>query len=342
MKALVITKPFDYAIQEIPVPEISQDELLIKVKASGICHSDYELISGKYIIPFDYPITPGHEWAGEIVQVGSKVINFQIGDRVTGECVIGCGGCPVCQSGQFTYCPTSDHFGFTINGADAEFLVAKPEWLHKLPEGVDYKSASLVEPFSVGYNAIYGIGGVDAGDCTVILGGGTIGLCTLAVAKAMGSKTILIEPLEYRRKIAEMLGADYTIDPKNEDAIQRVKELTGGWGADLVVEASGHSAALKQSLDLVKNSGRISYIGINIGQEIPVELGKIQIKGITAKGMIGSPFVWERTLAFMAQTKMDLSPISTHVFQLENAVEAFKFAGDPSNQFIKVTLVNES
>lgn len=339
MKAVVISNPNELSIKEIPIPEISSQQVLVKVRASGICHSDYELISGKYIIPFGYPITPGHEWAGEIVKVGSEVKTFKVGDRITGECVIGCGICPICQSGNFTYCPTADHFGFTINGGDAEYLVAKPEWLHKLPDGVDFKQGALVEPFSVGYNAIYALGGVDAGDWTVILGGGTIGLCALATAVAMGSKTILVEPLADRRQAAEKMGASVTIDPRSEDAIKRVFELTDGWGADLVVEASGNSQALKSSLDYARNSGRISYVGINIGQEIPVELGKIQIKGITAKGLIGSPYVWERALAFLANSGLDLSPIVTHEYPLGKAVEAFDFARD-INKCIKVHLIN--
>jgi L-iditol 2-dehydrogenase len=101
MKALVISGPNDYGYRDTDVPEIGPDEVLFRPRASGICHSDFELISGQYIVPFEYPVIPGHEWAGEVVEVGKNVKLFKPGDRVVGECVIGCGVCPICQSGNF-------------------------------------------------------------------------------------------------------------------------------------------------------------------------------------------------------------------------------------------------
>jgi len=342
MKAYVFEEKDKAVFKEIDIPAISDQEILVKVKANGICHSDYELLEGRYIIPFSYPIIPGHEWSGEIVETGKDVSTFKKGDRVVGECVIGCGVCKVCQEGNFTYCPTSDHFGFTIDGAVAEYLVAKPEWLHKFPDNVDWKTASMIEPFSVAYNGINGIGGCDASETVVVIGGGTIGLCAAACAKAMGARVITIEPHAYRRDIAKKLNVDYVIDPMKEDAEAVIKKLTGGFGADLVVEASGSSPGLKSSLDLVKNGGRVSYIGINIGNEIPVELGKIQIRGITAKGFIGSPYVWDKVVAFLSQSQLDLSPISTHQFPLMEAEKAYNFARDIiTNELVKVTLMNE-
>lgn len=344
MKAYVFEKPNVAVFKDIPKPTISDQEVLVKVKANGICHSDYELLEGKYIVPFTYPCVPGHEWAGEVVQVGKEVTTFQSGDRVVGECVIGCGSCKVCQEGQFTYCPTADHFGFTfgLNGAVAEYVVCKPAWLHKLADNVDWISASMIEPFSVSYNGINGIGGCDASETVVVLGGGTIGLGAVACAKAMGARVINIEPLEYRRKIAKKLNADFVLDPTSEDVVQVVKSLTDGYGADLVVEAAGSAATLKGSLDYVKNGGRVSFVGINIGNEIPVELGKFQIKGITAKGFVGSPYVWDKVITFLAQSKLDISPISTHQFPLMKAEEAYRFARDiKTNELVKVTLVAE-
>lgn len=342
MKAYVFEEKDKAVFKDIPIPAISDQEVLVKVKANGICHSDYELLEGRYIVPFTYPIIPGHEWSGEVAKVGRDVKNFKPGDRVVGECVIGCGACKVCQEGKFTYCPTADHFGFTIDGAVAEYLVARPEWLHKLQDNVDWITGSMIEPFSVAYFGIDGMGGCDASDTVVVLGGGTIGLCATACAKAMGARVINIEPLEYRREIAKRLNADYVLDPTAEDTIKAVKQLTDGYGADLVVEASGNAAALKSTLDYAKNSGRVSFVGINIGNEIPVELGKFQSKGITATGFIGSPYVWDKVVAFLSQSKLDISPISTHQFPLMKAEEAYAFARDiKANNLVKVTLVND-
>jgi L-iditol 2-dehydrogenase len=339
--AVVIEAPNDLKLKKISVPDIGRDEVLVKSRASGICHSDYELISGKYIIPFGYPVIPGHEWSGEIVAVGDDVRTFEIGDRVVGECVIGCGNCGLCKSGNFTNCPTADHFGFSINGADAEYFKAKPEWLHVLPDGVSFQAGSLVEPFTCGYYALDVNGGTNPSETVVVSGGGNIGLCSLAAAHGMGARTIMVEPMPHRREVAKKLGADFTVDPSRKDPIKAVLDLTDGKGADLVIEAAGAEKSLASVFDYARNNGRISMVGINIGNTIGVELGKIQIKGLQVKGCVGSPFVWERALAFLENSKVDLTPIQTHQFALEDAMQAFELASQRDKN-IKVVLLNES
>ena len=340
MKAFVITAPNDYGYQEFPDPAINDDEVLIKSRASGICHSDYELISGQYIIPFTYPVIPGHEWSGEVVEVGKNVSRFKPGDRVVGECVVGCGSCPICQSGNFTNCPTSDHFGFTINGAHAEYLKAKPEWLHKIPDSVSFKQAALIEPFSVAYHGIYANGGTDASETVAVLGGGPIGQAAVAAASAMGARVVLVEPLAHRQSVGLALGAAEVVNPLTTDVAEAVRSMTGGFGADLVIESAGVDASLASALDLPRNNGRISFIGINIGRKISVEFGKIQIRGLQIKGMVGSPYVWERCISFLAQSGKDISPIVTHEFKLDQVEDAFALASN-REQCIKVMVFND-
>ena len=139
MKALVFEAPERAVVSDLEPPAIGPDEVLVRSHAVGICHSDFELLAGHYIIPVSYPIIPGHEWAGEVVEVGSSVSGFSPGGRVVGECVVGPGG--------------RDHFGFSISGANAEYFRARAEWLHILPEGLSYTAGALVEPFSVAHNA---------------------------------------------------------------------------------------------------------------------------------------------------------------------------------------------
>src|SRR3954452_23200752 len=129
MKALVFQAPEHAVVTDIDAPEIGPDEVLVRSHSVGICHSDFELYEGRYIIPVEYPIIPGHEWAGEVVEVGSAVSGIRIGDAVVGECVVGPGG--------------RDHFGFSIDGADAELFRARGEWLHKLPEELDHRTGGL-------------------------------------------------------------------------------------------------------------------------------------------------------------------------------------------------------
>ena len=326
MKALVINKPGELLVKDLPRPVIGPDEVLVRMRAVGICHSDYELYSGKYIIPIDYPVTPGHEWSGEVVESGKAVAGIRAGDRVVGECVI--------ESGEEV-----DHFGFSIDGAYAQLFKARPEWLHKLPDGVSFETGALVEPFTCGYYAIEANGRTNGSETVVVSGGGNIGLCAAAAAHGMGARVILIDPLPLRRAAAAKIGADATIDPSTGGAVAEVLELTGGKGADLVIEASGHDSSLAAVFDYARTGGRVTFMGISIGRKVPVELGKIQSKSLVIKGTIGSPGVWPAALRFLAQTRLDLSPIQTHFFDLTNGVEAFEFGKNPSS-CIKVTLTN--
>jgi L-iditol 2-dehydrogenase len=220
------------------------------------------------------------------------------------------------------------HFGFSMNGANREFFAARPEWLHKLPDGVDDAKAALIEPFTCGYYAVMRNGGTNAAETVVISGGGTIGLVSAAAAIGMGARVIVVDPVPLRREIALRLGADGVIDPAAGHAVEAVAEMTKG-GADLVVEAAGHAASLANVFDYARPEGRVSMVGINIGQKFPVELGKIQIKDLTLRGCIGSPGVWPAAIRFLERTGIDLSPIQTHSFALRMPPRPMIWASKP-------------
>jgi L-iditol 2-dehydrogenase len=312
MKALRYTGPGKAEVAELPVPEIAGDEVLVAARAVGVCHSDIELLEGRYIIPFSYPLIPGHEWAGEVVRVGPGVSGFAPGDRVVGECVIG-----------------ADHFGFSISGAAAEFFVAKPSWLHKLPDELSWTMGALVEPFSVAYYALVRAGGVDASDTVAVLGAGPIGLAVAAASSAMGARTVVVEPSPQRREAAVKLGASDTVAPDG------AAEVLGGRGADVVVEASGRPAVMATALELVGFRGRVAYIGIDVGGVAPAKLGLIQSKELRITGSIGSPGVWPETLRLLARSRIDLSPLVTHRFTAEQATDALEVAHHPDASTIK-------
>ena len=322
MKALIFETPNKPIIADVPMPTIKDTEVMIKTRTVGICHSDYELLAGRYIIPISYPVTPGHEWCGEIVEVGKAVKNYKVGDRVVGECVV----------------KTSErlhHFGFSMDGADREFFNVNPDWLHKVPDEVDDLKASLIEPFTCGFYAVLRSGGTNASETVVVSGGGTIGLVTAAAALGMGARVIVADPIKTRRDIAIKLGAE-AIDPTNQGA-EQIKQLTGGHGADLVVECAGHAASLASVFDYVAQDGRISMVGINIGNQISSNLGLMQLKNLTIRGCIGSPGVWPAAIRFLGKTGIDLSPIQTHKFSLTDAVKGFELGQDPK-ACIKITL----
>jgi L-iditol 2-dehydrogenase len=323
MKALIFDEPKKLTVTEVQSPRIDDNEVMIRSSRVGICHSDYELLAGQYIIPISYPVTPGHEWVGEVVEVGGNVKGLRVGDRVVGECVI---NTP----------ERIHHFGFSMDGADREYFAASPEWLHKLPDAVDDAKGALIEPFTCGYYAVMRHGGVNASNTVVVSGGGTIGLVTAAAAIGMGARVIVIDPVGLRRDVALRLGADAVVDPGAVDPIAAVQELTRG-GADLVVECAGHASSLANVFEYARSEGAVSMVGINIGQKISLDLGKIQIRNLNVKGCIGSPGVWPAAIRFLERTGIDLSPIQTHHFPLDQAAAAFELGKNPQ-QAVKVTL----
>ena len=198
MKALVFEEPRRAVVRDLEMPSIAADEVLVRSRNVGICHSDFELYEGRYIIPVSYPIIPGHEWSGEVAEAGSGVTALIAGDRVVGECVVNNG---------------DDHFGFSISGADAEYFVAKASWLHRIPDELSFVQAAFVEPFSVAYSAAVAADGIDASDEVAVIGGGPIGLLCAMAAATMGGSVTLIEPQAHRRALGLEVGAKRAIDP---------------------------------------------------------------------------------------------------------------------------------
>jgi L-iditol 2-dehydrogenase len=324
LKALQFVGDARAQVTDLQIPRIAADEVLLAARAVGVCHSDIELLEGRYIIPFEYPVIPGHEWAGEIVEVGGDVRNLAVGDRVVGECVIG-----------------ADHFGFSISGAAAEFFVARPEWLHRLPESMSWTQGALVEPFSCGYYATLRADDLDAGDTVAVFGAGPIGLGVVAAAAAKGARVIVIEPAADRAALALRLGAEVQIDTIGADLVDAVLAATAGRGASVVVEATGNPAAMAAMLEVAAFRARLVNIGINVGGAAPAAMGLIQSKELQIRGIIGSPGVWARTLDFIARTGLDLSPMVTATLPLTDAVKAVELARHGRDQ-VKVHMVSEA
>lgn len=318
MKALVFEEPQSASVKELEVPAIAPDEVLVRSRNVGICHSDFELYEGRYIIPVSYPIIPGHEWSGEVAEIGGAVTTLRPGDRVVGECVVNNG---------------DDHFGFSISGADAEYFVAKASWLHRIPEELSFAYGAFVEPFSVAYNATVAAGGIDSSDSVAVIGGGPIGLlCTLAAA-TMGGTVTLIEPQAHRRALGLEVGAQQAIDPTEAPVVEQVD----GRGFDVVIEAAGVPAAMASAFPIAAHSARIVFVGIDIGGSASVEIGLIQSKALQVRGIIGSAGLWPRAIRFMAASGLDPTPLLTATFPLGDGRAALDAARDTSRN-VKVQI----
>ena len=322
MKALVFDEPRRAAVRDLETPSIGADEVLVRSRNVGICHSDFELYEGRYIIPVSYPIVPGHEWSGEVAEVGSGVKTLRPGDRVVGECVVNNG---------------DDHFGFSIGGADAEYFVAKASWLHHIPDELSFAQGAFVEPFSVAYHAAVAAGGIDASDQVAVIGGGPIGLlCTLAAA-TMGGSVTLIEPQAHRRSLGLELGAARALDPTAGALQEQAAETTGGRGFDVVIEAAGVPAAMASAFPLAALGARVVLVGIDVGGSAPVEIGLVQSKALQVRGIIGSAGLWPRTIRFMATSGLDPTPLLTATFPLGEGTAALDAARDTSRN-VKVQI----
>ena len=312
MKALVFEEPRRAAVRDLDVPAIAADEVLVRSRNVGICHSDFELYEGRYIIPVAYPIIPGHEWSGEVAEIGSAVTAFRPGDRVVGECVVNNG---------------ADHFGFSISGANAEYFVAKAAWLHRIPEELSFMQGAFVEPFSVAYNATVAAGGIDGSDSVAVIGGGPIGLLCALAAATMGGIVTLIEPQAHRRALGLEVGAREALDP-NETEDRHF---------DVVIEAAGAPSAMASAFPLAGHEGRIVFVGIDVGGSASVEIGLIQSKALQVRGIIGSAGMWPRTIRFMAASGIDPSPLLTATFPLADGTGALEAARDTSRN-VKVQI----
>ncbi len=327
MKALVFEAPQQAVVTDIDHPEIGPDDVLVRSHAVVICHSDFELYEGRYIIPVSYPIVPGHEWCGEVIETGSSVVGLSPGDAVVGECVVGPGG--------------RDHFGFSIDGADAEYFKARGEWLHKLPEDLSYTQGAMVEPFSVAYNATVCADGIDAADAVAVVGGGPIGLLCVMAAVANNAAVAIVEPQAARRDKALELGARVALDPTSPDFAEAAAEATNGRGFDVVIEAAGSPVAMSQALDIAGLGARVVYVGIDIGAKASAQLGLIQSKALRIRGLIGSVGLWPRVIRFIASGVIDPTAIVTATFPLQDAIAALDAARDTANN-IKVHLATSA
>ena len=345
-KLAFLYKPHDLRVEEVEILPIKPNQILVKPKACGICGSDVECFEGRskegrYDIG---PYTPGHEWGGEVVEVGEQVKYIKAGDKVTADCVMQCFVCRNCKEGLMpSACLNMREGGFRPDspGGMGEYLIIEEPYLHKIPDSWSYEEGAWVETFSIGYFGIWGNGGyVDASDDVAIFGAGPVGLSALMVAKTSNARTIMIEPLEYRRKIALQYGADVVVDPVNTNLKEEILRLTDGRGPSVVVEASGNDRAIASVFDIAGHSARIRLIGHSVGRKVPVEIGLTIWKTLSITGSGGTKNFAQRTIRFMdrIRDRFNITGLITHRFPFEKINEAFATAVKEKGKAIKVML----
>jgi L-iditol 2-dehydrogenase len=341
MRAAVLRGVHDLRLEELPDPRPGDNEALVRVKAAGVCGTDVHMWEGTNT-EGTFPFIPGHEWAGEVVEVGRKVKTFSAGDRVVAEVPTKCRICPNCKDGmEPNMCPDFELYGFSWEypGGMVEYTLAKEERLFKIPDNVSYEEGALVEAVSVAYHGVWGSGGGAAPhDRVVVFGAGPIGLFAMLTCKASGAPVIMVEPQAFRQRMALDLGADMVLDPTAGDVVEQVLDHTAGRGATLVLECSGSDGALGAVVDVVAKQGRIVLIGQSAGRKIPIEIGLAIFQATTIAGSSGSPYFFPRTLTFMSRHLVDLTRVVTHRFPLSDILEAFE-VGKGATDSAKILLL---
>lgn len=329
MKAVVITGPNEYGIQEVPVPKPGRGEVLVRIKACAICGSDPKIFSGGYkgMWPPAYPFIAGHEWSGEIVRIGEEVTGFKVGDRVAGEAHKGCGLCRACKGGFYNLCMNYGksetghrHYGFTYQGAYAEYNAYSVKAIARLPDNVSFNEGALVDTAGTSYHSVE-LAGVTPGGTSVIIGPGPIGLFTMMIARAMGSRTLMVGRRQ-RLQVASKMGADVIVDYEKEDPVSRINEITGGSGADEVFECAGSEVAIGQAVNIVRKGGKVALLGIYGSDSIPVPLKTVVLNQVSILGSRANPGTSERVITLMASGQINAKNLVTHEFPLEKIKEA--------------------
>lgn len=329
MKALVKFGMNDgeVEVRDVPEPVLAPGTVLVRAKAVGVCGSDIHMWRNKQSWDVALPVVLGHETAGVIAAVADDVEGWAVGDRVVCETAASiCGVCALCRTGRYNLCPKRQGYGATRDGAFGELLLAEPRVLHRIPENVTFEQAALTEPFAVAYNALVERAPVLPGDLVVIQGIGAIGALSLQMARLRGAGTTVVlgTPVdEARLAKARGMGADHTLDITTADAGELVRSLGDGFGADLVVEATGVSAALRQSLDLVRPFGSIVKIGWG-PQPLDFSLDPLVAKAVTLYGSFSHTWTtWERVLGLFSTGRLDTQSVLGGVYELEDWERAF-------------------
>jgi len=334
MRALVKFRRGDgfTELREVLKPKVESHYALVKVKAVGICGADIHFYRGRYDELLRPPVILGHEFSGVVVEVGSEVKGFAIGDRVTcethGEV---CGECYHCISGNYNLCPQRRGFGYQKDGAFAEYILVPSIRLHKLPDVISFEEGALTEPTSVVHHALAEKGQIKPGDIIVVTGPGPIGILSAQMARIQGAQKVIVTGLtadESRLELALKLGADVTINVEKEDAVEEVVKITGGLGCDVLVEASGEAQPKRDALEMVRKGGQILLVGHGSGK-MEIDLDQVTRKEISLIGTWSHTWKnWERSLKLIAAKRIDVGALITHRFPLADWKNAFKVVED--------------
>ena len=311
-------------LREVREPELRPGCVRVEVEACGICGTDLHILHDEY--PTNPPVILGHEMSGRVVEVAADVEGVNVGDRVTAyPPSYLCGQCRHCKAGRYYLCPHRRSFGSGVDGAMARYLVVPARNLFALPENVDFHMGAMTEPVACCVRGVLDHGQPRSGDVVVVSGPGPIGLFCAQIARLTGATVVVLGlPTDAPRlEIARKLGVDHVVDVTATDPLKLVRELTDGYGADVVIEAAGAEKSAQTCLELAASGGRYVQMGL-YGGPIRFDLTQATVREIVISGPFATqPTHWTRTLRLMEQGRLDPRPVITDVLPLEAWADGF-------------------
>lgn len=330
MKAIVITGPRAAELRAVPTDPMGPGDVLVRLLATGICGTDVEIFEGT--MPYftagmaRYPVIPGHEWVGEVVETGSAVTGFNPGDRVVGECSVGCMACATCRAGHYHRCAARTETGIlNRNGGFAEYVTFPAQFLHRIAASVPIECAAMVEPAAVAFNGVCRAG-VSPRDTVAVVGDGPIGLLVAMMARAFGAASVtMVGGTPHRLALARDLGADATIDINRTDDVAAALARASGGAPAVAIEATGNPVAVEAAVGAVATGGRIVLLGLFAGQRPKaLDLDRVVIGEIDLRGALGSPGVWPDVIRLIETGRIDPRPLVSGTLALPRFVEGIE------------------
>ncbi len=338
MRAIVAYAPGDYRLETVPVPRAGPDDIIIEVEACGICAGDIKAFvgaesfwgGGGQAAYIKAPMIPGHEFVGIAVEIGENVAaagEFKLGDRLISEQIVPCEKCRFCKRGQYWMCERHDVYGFqnNVNGAMAKYMrFPKESRTHHVPKNLPLEQAMLIEPYACSVHAV-DRANIQLEDVVVLAGAGTLGLGMVGAARLKNpSKLIVLDTKPERLQMAKDFGADLVMNPLEEDVVQRVKDLTDGYGCDVYIEATGHPTSVVQGLSMIRKLGRFVEFSV-FSQDVTVDWSIISDrKELDVLGSHLGPYCYPLTIAAIADGRLPTAGVVTHTLALEDFDTGFQ------------------
>lgn len=335
MKQEVMTAPGKIEFHDIPIPELKQNDVLVKMMRIGVCGSDIHVYHGKH--PYtDYPVTQGHEVSGKIEKIGSNVKNLKPGDKVTILPQVVCDQCYPCTHGKYHICDDLKVMGFQTTGAASEFFKVDSEKVIKLPDDMTYEQGAMIEPCAVAVHAV-SRGGDISGFNVLVLGAGPIGNLVGQTAKALGASAVMITDFsDFRLEIAKKAGIDFTINPTKQDLSEEIGKVFGPSKADLIIECVGSNNTIDAAINNARKGTDIIVVGV-FGVKPIIDLGFVQDRELRLIGtLMYQSDDYLKAIELVDSGKIKLEPLMTIHFPFEDYSRAYKYIDNKKDKVMKV------